>query len=666
MNSSRSKYLLSFLPKKKVIFLFIFLIQIFPLAEFSPVNGQAITELPPNRQKQVDQYLEMIQIYINEGNLKQAAAFLNKTAFIYWESNNQLAAIDYFLKSAEINRKLENYNDLKSIYTNIAVIYTDMESIDKAIDYFNLSLEFRRKIGKRDEIAAGLIDLGYVQMINNNNDAAIQTLNEALDIASALNNTKLMSGCYNYLATAHKNIGNTKKSQEFEDRYKSLEQFQQTEVLKKEFEQREISNRTDIEREKLEKKRREYEFMVSQLLMKRREDSLTFTVKTTQDSLLVVEQLSRARKNEIELLNKEKKLKELEINERKAREQFQNLIIYSGAGILGLVIIITIVIFNGYKAKQKTNKLLASQNKEIAEKSAELESAFVKIEKQNIHITQSINYAQGIQQAMLPRPEDLQNLLPDSFILFKPRDIVSGDFYYFKELNINVANSRNMDVNLLQSDVSFDTRSNEEIQKIIIAAVDCTGHGVPGAFMSMVGFNLIDDTISRGNLKSSDILSKLNLGVRTTLKQDTTENRDGMDMALVVIDKKRKVIEYSGAKNPLVYIKNGELFHIKGDNNPIGGMPNKDIAYEQYEIPLDGPVYGYIFSDGFVDQFGGPDGRKFMFKKFREFLFEIHTRNMDEQREILDLTIEGWRSDKFPQLDDILVIGFKVDPEKFN
>lgn len=624
--------------------------------------GQGSKPLPDNRQKQVSQYLEMINVFQNDGNLKQAATFINKIAFIYWENENLFEAIDYFLKSAEINKKIENYNDIKAIYSNIGVLYTDMEQLDKALEYFNLSLETRRKIGKREEICSGLIDVSYIQLAQGEHDKAIETLLEALEVATAINNPKLMANCYGYLAQGYKNQGNLKKYAEYNEKYIASQQNQEKEIVKREFEQREIKNIAEIEREKAEKRARELEYELTQFLNKAREDSLSFRIQNTEDSLSRVEQVNKQKQTEIELLNKERILKDLEIKEQQAKQKFQELIIYSVGGGLIFMILMAIILYTGYKSKKRTNIVLNTQNREIAEKSQELETALDKIEKQNIHITQSINYAQGIQQSMLPRLDELNEILPDSFILFKPRDIVSGDFYWFKEVDSASNIFKIFNLNKRKTDESEKPILEK---KIIIAAIDCTGHGVPGAFMSMVGYNLFEETVNKGITKASYILEELNKGVRRTLKQDTTENRDGMDLALVVIDPKRKILEYSGAKNPLVYIKNKEMFFIKGDNNPIGGMPNKDITYQHNEIEIDSPITCYLFSDGFIDQFGGPDGRKFMIKKFRELLFEIHDRTFEEQKEILDLTIEGWRGDKYSQVDDILVIGFKIDPASF-
>ena len=273
---------------------------------------------------------------------------------------------------------------------------------------------------------------------------------------------------------------------------------------------------------------------------------------------------------------------------------------------------------------EKNKEEIETQRDSLATKNEE-------INRKNKDITASITYAKRIQEAMLPLQKTISNAFDDVFILFKPRDIVSGDFYWFAERN----------------------------NKIIITAVDCTGHGVPGAFMSMIGSEILT-TIVNSNVTSADlILEKMNKYVVTALKQTSTSNQDGMDMALCVIDKEAKTVEFAGAKNPLIYFENGEMHNIKGDRQAIGGSQKFDGKYTKHIIKYESPTWFYIFSDGYQDQFGGEKNRKFMVKKLKNLLTEIHNKPAKEQHKILDLTIETWMKDTI-QTDDILHIGFKL------
>jgi serine phosphatase RsbU (regulator of sigma subunit) len=268
---------------------------------------------------------------------------------------------------------------------------------------------------------------------------------------------------------------------------------------------------------------------------------------------------------------------------------------------------------------RKQSKLIMEKNEEITEK--------------NKSITDSIEYALHIQQAMLPLKEKIDNALPVNFILYRPKDIVSGDYYWFAETD----------------------------KKIIITAADCTGHGVPGAFMSMIGSQILTEIVSDGITSADEILTNQNFRIRKALKQDTTENHDGMDMALCSIDKETHLVEYSGAKNPLIYIQNEEITTIKADKQGIGGDQIKeDFHYTKHEVQPDGNTWFYMFSDGYEDQFGGPEGKKFKIKNLRELIFKIHNEPPEKQREILNQTIEDWIGQDGEQTDDIILMGFKL------
>jgi serine phosphatase RsbU (regulator of sigma subunit) len=252
---------------------------------------------------------------------------------------------------------------------------------------------------------------------------------------------------------------------------------------------------------------------------------------------------------------------------------------------------------------------------------------------------------------MLPHEHSFQQQFKDSFILFKPKDVVSGDFYWF--FNVNTGSALN--------DYEVENENHTMAQKVIVAAVDCTGHGVPGAFMSMIAYNLLNMIVSKNIHEPDKILSELNRSVRFALQQYKNDNKDGMDMAICSIDRTNKIIEYAGAKNPLIIIKDGVLEHIKGDKEPIGGSQGaSDRVYTKHTIAIDKPTTLYLFSDGFEDQFGGPEGKKFMIKNFKELLLNIHHEPFDKQKGILDKTIEDWKGTKEKQIDDILVMGLWV------
>jgi ligand-binding sensor domain-containing protein/serine phosphatase RsbU (regulator of sigma subunit) len=254
----------------------------------------------------------------------------------------------------------------------------------------------------------------------------------------------------------------------------------------------------------------------------------------------------------------------------------------------------------------------------------------------NKSITDSINYAKRIQTAMLPPYKLFKSIFPSSFILFMPKDIVSGDFYWVNKLG----------------------------NKIFISAVDCTGHGVPGAFMSIIGFELFRKiTNIEGLSRPSDILNRLNEDFHEIFKDiDNVVLRDGMDVAFCSIDKKDMILEFAGAFNPLYLIRDDKITEIKGDRFAIGLDETnfREQTFKNHLIPVQKGDIIYIFSDGFADQFGGPDGKKYKYRRFRHLLLNLHQLPMEKQHEILENNVMEWRGVQ-DQVDDILVIGIKID-----
>jgi serine phosphatase RsbU (regulator of sigma subunit) len=201
---------------------------------------------------------------------------------------------------------------------------------------------------------------------------------------------------------------------------------------------------------------------------------------------------------------------------------------------------------------------------------------------------------------------------------------------------------------------------NIEGEKFLISSVDCTGHGVPGAFMSMIGYNLLDSITQTGTTKPDLILSKLHQGVRKMLKQDEGTNQDGMDISICVINPEDKTLKFSGANNPLIYVKNNEVNIIKGDRYSIGGIQKEEHrVFTSHTIRFDEPTSFYILTDGFTDQFGGEKGRKYLLRNFKQLIEKIHFLPMEEQRTILEKEFVTWKG-KEDQIDDVLVIGFKL------
>jgi serine phosphatase RsbU (regulator of sigma subunit) len=309
--------------------------------------------------------------------------------------------------------------------------------------------------------------------------------------------------------------------------------------------------------------------------------------------------------------------------------------------------------------KNKELELLnASLEQKVLERTLELQSALQLnqeskkvIEDKNRNIMDSIKYAQRIQNAMLPQTEYIQQLLPEHFILFQPRDIVSGDFYWVEKVPERFLYQED-ETRKVQVIVGFQT------EKIMIATVDCTGHGIPGAFMSLIGNDQLNTIVMHDDVvEPASVLENLHKNIRTVLRQHETKNADGMEVSLCSIDKENKKMDFAGTRTPLIYIQNGELHTIAGDRRNIGGYENPK-PFTQHSINIDIPTWIYIFSDGIVDQFGGPENKKFSVKRLSELLLSVYQRPFTEQREIIRAIMKDWMS-KESQIDDILLFGFK-------
>lgn len=267
---------------------------------------------------------------------------------------------------------------------------------------------------------------------------------------------------------------------------------------------------------------------------------------------------------------------------------------------------------------------------------SKIKTAELEIKEKNKKITDSIHYAYRIQNAILPPIKKINNYFPESFVLFKPKDIVSGDFFWI----------------------------NETEDRIFVSAVDCTGHGVPGAFMSLISHNLLNSAIHQQSLnKPSEILDFLNLEVKNSLQSIDEDSNvvDGMDLALCAFNKSNVSIEFAGAYNPLYIVRAKKIIEFEGDLLPIGEKyKNASRKFTNHTIKPEKNDILYLFSDGYADQFGGPKRLKFFKKNFRKLLVDIHELEMQEQKEKLNEVFEEWRGDH-EQIDDVIVIGIKIN-----
>ena len=382
--------------------------------------------------------------------------------------------------------------------------------------------------------------------------------------------------------------------------------------------------------------REELEDAAAQLEFKNQEvNAVAVALQQQQIELERQQQMAQEQQAKIDKVNKEISDKENELKDLNLQnELLNNRLLIAWAAII-VFLLMLFFIAKLYVGKRRDNNKLEEQNIAISKANNEITRQKEEIATQNEKIIESIMYAQNIQRAVMPPVEFFEQFLPDHFILLKPRDIVSGDFYWGSQLG----------------------------DKFIFTAADCTGHGVPGAFMSLLGIAFLNEIVGRMSpqtITAGEILTQLRNNVMTYLRQSGKEDeqKDGMDMALCIYDRKESKLQYAGANNPLLIIRNNEMIQIDPDEMPIGYYEGQADHFTNHEMDIHMGDMTYMFSDGYADQFGIVNGRKkkYLIKRFREFLMEIHNLDMDTQKQRLDDNLLEWRGE-LKQLDDVLVFG---------
>jgi len=616
--------------KLKLIFYLFLLI----ILQKSYIFSQTYTKQALTKQDsaQIIKYTENYKLYLAKSDLRNASDFLNQIAEIYWNRNHFEKSAEYYLNSLELNRKLGNENGMAGIHSNLGMIYSDLGQHQKSVNHLLEVVATRRKekntVTGRENLFNALLNLStsYKQLEKYNE--AIKYLEEALSHAQEINNLEKIAIFYLQLAETHESAGNTSESKKYLDKYMTFyKQMQDEEVAK---------SVMAMENEKLRAERIALEKRLKEVELKEKMDELEVKEKEVKKSKAEIYSLTST-------LSKEQLAKKVleEQAEQEHLKQQKRYIIFGF--VFSFVLIIAGILLYAFQQKKKANIVLANKNSEILRQQekiiAQRDQLDVKnkeLDKKNNQIMESIKYAKLIQTAMLEREITLNSYIPESFILFKPRDIVSGDFYWYTKTK----------------------------NKLIIATIDCTGHGVPGAFMSMIGANILNQIVLNEKItEPHKILEELHLGVNSALSQKHTGNDDGMDGTIMILDEKKKTISFSGAQNPIIIIRDGILEIIEGNNLSIGGTQRqKDEEFTKKEIQLKGNSFIYSFSDGYQDQFGGKKDRKFMLNRMKLLLLEIHKKDMEEQKEILEMTIEDWmKESNSKQIDDILVIGMHLE-----
>lgn len=559
-----------------------------------------------NYDKAIEYYQKVLKLAESTNNHYDIANSLNNIGNIYARLEQYDKALENYQESLKVRVEINDKPGIAAAYNNIGIFYTRTKEHDKALEYYSMALSINKKLDNKPEVSKSLFNIGEINDTLGNYTKALMFYQESLKLCNEINLKSGKAIAYNAIGILYNKLG---------DHTKSIDHLNKSLQLSVEMKEKDAicltykSFSTTYEGMGDISKALDYYKKYSSL-----KDSVINDNMHQQIADMQTKYETEKKEQQIELLNKENLLQESKLERQK---------IYTYAGVIVILMILTLVFltYSRYREKNKANKILEMKNELIT--------------RQKQEITDSIVYARRIQTAILPPGDYIRNILPHRFILFKPRDIVSGDFYWMKQIN----NSG----------------------KIIATAADCTGHGVPGAFLSMLGVAFLNEIVSKTtDIQANEILNQLREKVITSLHQTGKlgEAQDGMDIALCVIDLETKKLQYAGANNPLYLLRNNEIREIKGDKMPIGIHSNAHIPFINNELQLEENDRIYLFSDGFADQFGGPKEKKYKYKPFKKLLLKIHSKSMDIQHDILEQEIIDWQGE-LEQVDDILVMGLQ-------
>lgn len=543
--------------------------------------------------------------YINLGN-------------VYSNQQNGKLALDHYMRAADILEKNGKPQRLGAVYLNIGTIYAEEKKWGQALDFFREAKKLAIAHGNRALEAQANNNIGVAYENTGRYDEARKAYAESYAIGVAEDDAPSM-------IDAGINIGNI---------YRLCKQY--AEAMKQYDQAEELSRKTqyaegllavyDVKAKTFRDMQQFEKALIFQIRFKAISDSLYSIENTTKMNELTTRW--QTERQERELLAREAELAKQRESERRA-----NMRLWITAAVALLVLVFGTWAFYAYTQKQRAGELLAAQKREIEYKNEELAV-------KNKDITDSIVYSRRIQQALLPSPAYMQQLLPDSFIFYRPKDIVSGDFYWVESWG----------------------------RQVLVAAADCTGHGVPGALLSVVGLNLLNQAVQVHGLSSpAPMLNAVNKNLAQALGQrqsgegqTVSQLHDGMDIALLAIDRSEMKAEFAGANNPLWLLRKGELIEYRADRQPVGlHRDGEHRPFTSHSIALEPGDMLYLFSDGYADQFGGGAQKKFKQRRLRELLAEIAAQPAAQQRILIEERFEDWKG-SLEQVDDVLVIGIRV------
>jgi len=555
-------------------------------------------------------YLQSLELYESINSDDGIAGVNYSLGGLYMDLQRFDKALESYLQGYEINKKANNEISMANDMTAIGIVYDRKKEYKKAKEYYLDA----KKIYEANNYDNGLSNLLTWMAITAYNEkdlsSALEYFQQSLKLYEKMNSINGLIYAYNNIGSIYAEQGLVDKAIEWEN--KSLEMALKYKVVDN---IRYAYEMLSVSYEKKGDYKKAYE---SHKLFMQYKDSILN--ESTSKQLSELDKKFESEKKNKELIKKDAELLKQNLKIDKQNNQRNYLLI----GLV-LMVMIALFIFRSYRQKQKANEVIAMQKLEV-ENQKEL------IEEKQKEIVDSITYAKRLQQAILPPLKFVKEHIPENFILFKPKDIVAGDFYWMEYLD----------------------------ETIYIAAADCTGHGVPGAMVSVVCSNALNRTVKEFSIKEpGKILDKVRDLVIETFEKSESEVKDGMDISLCSIRSKGNKFElnWAGANNPLWIIREDQLLEWKPNKQSIGKTETPK-PFTDHKIELQKGDSLYLFTDGYADQFGGVKGKKFKYKKLQELLISINKRSMKEQELILNENIEAWKG-TLEQVDDILVIGIK-------
>jgi len=566
-----------------------------------------------NLDRALESFQSALKMFEKENNKVGSAFTLNNIGNIYQQQGNQEQALGLYGQSLKISEELGDRASAAGKYNNLGAVYHDKGDMKSALEMTQKALRIQRELGDQSGQVNTLNNLGSYHREQGDADRALESFLEAERI-------QRRTGDNNYTVETLTSIGElySKKGEggkglrylegamEAAKEKRSGQELQRVYTALSEA----YAQAGDFERS--------YRY---QKLNANLQDSLERTVNVRQLAEMQARFETERKQREIDQLNRDREVKDLVMSRQR---MVRNMVTILAVLILALAV----VLYQRYRAKQRANEELGRKNEEI-----EAQRSILK--EKNEEITDSIEYAKRIQDAILPSLDEVTRVLPQSFIYFRPKAIVSGDFYWFNEVD----------------------------GRAYLAAVDCTGHGVPGAFMSMIGNDHLNQVVLvEGCKRPDEILNRLHAEVQHTLRQrhGLTETHVGMDIALCAIDVKTGHMQFASANRYLILFRGEELIELKGDHLNVGGIMHEDVRnYSLHELQLNKGDCLYMFSDGVTDQFGGPDDRKFGYRRLREMLRDMRHLPMEQQRATVEQGLLSWMGES-DQIDDFVLIGVRV------